>query len=238
MLPFCDRIVNVPRKDISPVWTRSFPAPKQPQTIGQHLRKKRFELGIRQAEAARQLRVSKRTLGLWECDRTYPTWSFQPRVIAYLGYDPFTDPALGRPKGNEASGVAFLSSGVPLSLGQHIAKRRMELKKTRKKCAEELGVSVKTLWSWETNRHQPSTVLRERIVGFLGFDPGVFNPVVRHCIARRRAPAEADTSSLPVLPEVAGIEADNAPFGAEPSSRLMAHDVLNTSSGCPKQSAR
>jgi DNA-binding XRE family transcriptional regulator len=95
-----------------------------------------------------------------------------------LGYDPFTDPALGRPKGNESSGVAFLSSGAPLSLGQQIAKRRMEMKKTREKCAKELGVSVKTLWSWETNRRQPSPLLQGRIVGFLGFDPGVFNPVV------------------------------------------------------------
>ena len=51
-------IVNVERKDISPVWTRSFPVSKQPKTIGEHLRKKRFDLGLRQSQPAKLLRVS------------------------------------------------------------------------------------------------------------------------------------------------------------------------------------
>ena len=37
MLPFCDRIVSVLRKDVAPVWTRSFPIAKEPTTLGQHL---------------------------------------------------------------------------------------------------------------------------------------------------------------------------------------------------------
>jgi hypothetical protein len=69
MLPFCDRVVSVARKDVAPVWTRSFPISKEPITLGQHLKKKRFGAGIRQSEAARILGVSARTLSLWECDR-------------------------------------------------------------------------------------------------------------------------------------------------------------------------
>jgi DNA-binding XRE family transcriptional regulator len=65
-------------------------------------------LKIHQAEAARILKVSSVTLSRWECDKVYPTWPHQPSVIAYLGYDPFTNPALGRPKGNETPFVAFL----------------------------------------------------------------------------------------------------------------------------------
>ena len=42
MLPFCDRTARVARTDIAPIWTRSFPISKQPQSIGEHLRKKRF----------------------------------------------------------------------------------------------------------------------------------------------------------------------------------------------------
>jgi len=151
MLPFCDRIVNVPRKDISPVWTRSFPVSKQPQTIGQHLKKKRFELGIRQIEASRKLGVSNRTLSLWEFDRVPLVWANQPRIVTYLGYDPFTDPMLGRPRGNETTGVAFLSQSGPLSLGHKIMKRRLEMRKNRKQCAQETGISVKTLQAWETS---------------------------------------------------------------------------------------
>ncbi len=57
----------------------------------------------------------------------------------------------------------------PLSIGEQIRKRRMELKKKRSACAKELGISVKTLWGWETNRCQPSALLRKRIVAFLEF---------------------------------------------------------------------
>jgi DNA-binding XRE family transcriptional regulator len=109
MLPFCDRRITVARKDIASVWTRNFPIAKEPTTLGQHLKKKRFLAGVRQREAALKLGVSNRTLSLWETDRVYPAWAFQPRLITYLGFDPFTDPTLGSPKCNEPSCVALLS---------------------------------------------------------------------------------------------------------------------------------
>jgi len=71
------------------IWTRSFPIAKEPTTLGQHLKKKRFGAGIRQSEAARILGVSTRSLSLWECDRLFPTTSHHARIIKYMGYDPF-----------------------------------------------------------------------------------------------------------------------------------------------------
>ena len=53
-------------------------------------------------------------------------------------------------------------------MGQQIMNRRMELKKNRKQCAEEMGISAKTLQAWETNRYQPSSTLLKRLVN-LGF---------------------------------------------------------------------
>jgi DNA-binding XRE family transcriptional regulator len=167
MLPFCDLVVSVARKDVAPVWTRNFPIAKEPTTLGQHLKKKRFLAGIRQSEAALKLGVSKRTLSTWETDRVHPTWAFQPRLIAYLGYDPFNDPTLGRPKGNETSCVAFLSPNATVTLGQKIRQYRLKLRKTRKQMALELGISVKTLWGWETDRRKPATQDQERIAKFL-----------------------------------------------------------------------
>jgi transcriptional regulator with XRE-family HTH domain len=167
MLPFCERTVSVARKDVAPAWTRSYPIAKEPTTLGEHLKKKRFLAGIRQSEAALKLGVSDRTLSLWETDRVYPAWAFQPRLIAYLGYDPFTNRALGKPKSNETSCIANLSPDVSVTTGQKIKQCRFKLKKTRKQLASELGVSVKTLWGWETDRRQQTTRSQEQIAKFL-----------------------------------------------------------------------
>jgi len=167
MLPFCDRVVSVARKDVAPVWTRSFPIAKEPTTLGEHLKKKRFLAGMRQAETAVKLGVSARTVSLWETDRVYPAWAFQPRLIAYLGYDPFSNPALGSPKRNETSCVALLSPDAPGTIGQKIKQHRLKLRKTRKQMVSELGISVKTLWGWETDRWQPTTQGQEQIKKFL-----------------------------------------------------------------------
>ena len=99
-----------------------------------------------------------------------PVWANQPRIVLYLGHNPFTDPTLGRPRGNETTGVAFLSQSGPFSLGHQIVKRRMELRKNRKQCAEEMGISARTLQAWETNRYQPSSALLKRLVKCLGLD--------------------------------------------------------------------
>jgi len=163
--------VSVERQDISPVWTRSFPVSKDPKSIGEHLRKRRFGLGIRQSEAAQRLGVSKRTLSLWETDNIYPTWAYQPRLAEYLGYDPFTNLALGSPKGNETPFVAVLVPTGPLTLVQRIIPQRLKLRKNRKQCAKDLGVSVKTLWGWETGRWEPSPGNLKRVSEFLGIDP-------------------------------------------------------------------
>ena len=113
MLPFCDRNVIVPRRDVAPVWTRSFPIAKEPTTLGQHLKKKRFLAGLRQSEASVKLGVSDRTLSLWETDRVYPAWVFQPQLVAYPGFDPFSERGPKISEGNEPNDVAFLSPDAP-----------------------------------------------------------------------------------------------------------------------------
>jgi transcriptional regulator with XRE-family HTH domain len=166
MLPFCDRSVTVARKDVAPVWTRSFPIAKEPTSLGQHLKKKRFTAGLRQKQIALKLGISARTLSLWECDRIYPAWAFQPRLIAYLGYDPFTETGLKTPKGNETNGVAYFSPDAFVSIGQKIRHFRLKSRKTRLQLAKEWGVSPKTLWGWETNQREPSKMCRKRMAGF------------------------------------------------------------------------
>ena len=165
MLPFCDRHVTVARKDVTPVWTRSFPIAKEPTTLGQHLKKKRFTAGLRQKQIAVELGVSARTLSLWECDRIVPAWAFQPRLIAYLGHDSFTGLTPGKPKNNETSCVAFLAQDAPVTTGEKIKQLRLKLRKTRLQLAAAWGISPKTLWGWETDRWQPSALCQKRLAG-------------------------------------------------------------------------
>ncbi len=160
-MPFCDKTICVSRAKYLPSRSRGIPVPKQPQTIGDHLRKRRLELGILQAEAAR--RVSTVTLSRWECDKVYPTWPQQPPVTAYLGYDPFTNPALGSPRSNETPSIASLSPEAPVNIGKAIIQHCLKTRKTRKQFAKELGLSPKTVWNWETGRRQPSASLLDRI---------------------------------------------------------------------------
>ena len=131
------------------------------------MRRRRLQLGIHQSEAALKLGVSTVTLSRWECDKVYPTWAQQPAVVAYLGYNPFTNPALGRPGGNETKDVAFLSAQRPANIGGMIMRHAVMKRKTRQQIAQELGLSPKTIWNWQSGKRQPSASLQERIESLL-----------------------------------------------------------------------
>jgi transcriptional regulator with XRE-family HTH domain len=57
--------------------------------LGDHLRKRRLDLGLHQHQVAKQLGVNLTTYQLWELHRTRPTPKIRPKVIELLGYDPF-----------------------------------------------------------------------------------------------------------------------------------------------------
>jgi len=58
-----------------------FPSPR-----GDHLKRRRLELGFLQREVAKELGVSEWTLRHWEEDARTPAIRFVPRIIAFLGY--------------------------------------------------------------------------------------------------------------------------------------------------------
>lgn len=89
MLPIYERTIRVSRDKYLPSHNRGIPVPKQPQTIGGHLRRRRLQLKICQAEAARRLGVSMVSLSRWECDKVFPTAPHHPKIAAYLGYNRF-----------------------------------------------------------------------------------------------------------------------------------------------------
>ena len=60
--------------------------------MGEHLKKRRRELGLLQRQAAERMGVSAGTVANWESGNTEPVAKqFRP-VVAFLGYDPTTEP--------------------------------------------------------------------------------------------------------------------------------------------------
>ncbi|MDP2331827.1 MAG: helix-turn-helix transcriptional regulator [Reyranella sp.] len=61
---------------------------ESPQTLGEHLKKRRRKLSLLQREAAEQMGILTETYANWEKDKTAPVAAqFRP-VVAFLGYDP------------------------------------------------------------------------------------------------------------------------------------------------------
>lgn len=68
---------------------RSYPT--DPQTIGDHLKKRRYELGLRRKDVAAELHVNEFTVCGWENNKKEPSVRYLPRIIEFLGYCPFPD---------------------------------------------------------------------------------------------------------------------------------------------------
>jgi DNA-binding XRE family transcriptional regulator len=66
--------------------------PKSLKTMGDHIRKRRLDLGLLQSEVARQIGVCTSTVCNWEGNESTPVVRFMPAIQAFLGYDPAPEP--------------------------------------------------------------------------------------------------------------------------------------------------
>lgn len=105
--------------------------------LGDHIKKRRLDLGLTQREAARQIGVKKASVQRWESRKCEPTVSCFPLVLAFLGYDP-------RPK--------------PSTLCEELARYRETLGLSQPAMAKRIGISSRTLWLWETGQAEPSGI--------------------------------------------------------------------------------
>jgi len=117
---------------------------ENPQTIGEHLRKRRLELKILQKEVAAILGVSEDTITYWENERNKPQIQFYPQIIQFLGYYPFDVDTK--------------------SIGGQIYKYRADYGLSHKNLARVTGFDPGTLSSWEQNVTVPSVRDRMKLV--------------------------------------------------------------------------
>lgn len=127
-LPFCHRVFAGPRPK-SPHYF------KELNTLGDHIRKRRLDLGLMQKEAAEQIGVSDATIYNWERNATSPTAHAMPAVLRFLGYDPF-------PPAD--------------ALGQRLFGVRLRFGLSQEQMARRLGVDETTYRKLEHGRAMPN----------------------------------------------------------------------------------
>ena len=103
--------------------------------MGDHLRKRRLDLGLQQQQLGRQLGVDPETIHNWEIGRTTPALRFLPAILAFLGHDPTPEPA---------------------SLGHRLRHYRRVRGMTQAALAARLGVDPSTLAQWEREARLPT----------------------------------------------------------------------------------
>ncbi len=62
--------------------------PKGLKTIGDHLRKRRLDLGLRQKDVGALVGAAKPTVAAWEHQGTRPEGDVLRRIVDFLGYEP------------------------------------------------------------------------------------------------------------------------------------------------------
>ena len=122
---------------------RPWPYPRIPATLGEHLRKQRIEAGLYQRQVAAELGVTLHTIIDWEKDRKAPEARHWPKIITFLGFDPYPEPK---------------------TLGERLRARYRELGLSRREASRRLGMDENTLEAYETGKWQPTKDRTRRLI--------------------------------------------------------------------------
>ncbi len=123
--------------------------PEHPATLGQHLKRRRIQLGLHQKQVAERLGLDECTIANWEKDRTCPAVRYLPRLIGYLEYNPL-------PK--------------PQTIGEQLRAKRQALGLSCKRLARMIGVDGGMLQQYEHGNRKVSPRHRRIVEQFLA-DP-------------------------------------------------------------------
>jgi transcriptional regulator with XRE-family HTH domain len=113
------------------------------ETIGDHIKTRRLDLGLYQKDLARRLGISKDTVAYLENNRNQPSLRMVPRITAFLGYNP------------------LLEAQPNETFGEQILRVRRALGIRQKDMAREIGVDPTTLGRWERGEREPAPEYRK-----------------------------------------------------------------------------
>lgn len=123
--------------------------PTKLRTLGDRLRKRRLDLGLRQKDAAERLGVSPDTVRNWEVGRAQPALWQWPALIRFLGYAPFD------------------TAEDSDSLAARLKSYRQLHGVSHKRLAAVLGVDPSTVLRWKEGSSLPNPEHAARIEGLL-----------------------------------------------------------------------
>jgi len=119
--------------------------PKDLRTLGDHLRKRRLDLGLLQREAAERIGVHKTTVWLWERNRATPEARYVPAIIRFLGYMP---------------------PGLDASFPEALRSARRAAGLTQRQLAKRAHVDASSIRKWELGQTRPLPATVQRLSRF------------------------------------------------------------------------
>ena len=106
--------------------------------MGDHIRKRRLDLGLWQKDVAATFGVTVSAVTNWELNRVTPYFTYLPKIIAFLGYTP-------PPYDKKTDDIVEKMKLYRLTQGL-----------SQKKFAKLLRVNETTVAKWERGEHKPS----------------------------------------------------------------------------------
>lgn len=107
-----------------------------PKTIGEKLKNRRLQLGLLQKDVAERIGVCEDSVTLWENNRNEPSVGYLPKIINFLGYEPFEIDTS--------------------TLGGQIKLYRYQNGLSQADLAKILEINESTVFQYENGRHIPS----------------------------------------------------------------------------------
>lgn len=102
-----------------------------PQTVGDHIRRRRLSLSMKQEDVGKVIGVSTDCITYWENNRSKPMVHQMPQIIKFLGYNP----------------LKIDNSDLPGKLKCYRINKGL----SHKKLGKILGVDATTIGAWEKN---------------------------------------------------------------------------------------
>lgn len=144
--PFCKVTHRVMRSRFGPHFTEKKGYPTDPKTIGEMIRKRRLDLGLRQIDAAKMIGCDEMSIVNWEKGHRSPRVNHMAGVVAFLGFSPFQN-------GD--------------TLAHQLVNNRKALGKSQKEFAHQIGVHPSTLARWERGERKPAGRFERIVAGAL-----------------------------------------------------------------------